>query len=273
MVDIIVGTNSFVTLAETNSRLAESNRGAIKWLSVGTDARKRSMISSFRRLDRQLWNGSPSAVQVVDTIVINGAGTGWAVDDVVTVDGGVFGNQAEAVVTTISGSTITGLRLSNTGTYTTTPGATAVTVSGNGSGATVDLTFVAQSVIWPRTGMVDCDSQAIGSAIYPDDLRFGQIELAFEISQDATLETAGGVGSNLAQLKAGSVDLKFFRPTGGEGGVGSDPFPPVVMEYLKCYLSGASGSRTNAAFGFSSGTGGTSAVTDYPANFGLTGGL
>jgi len=269
MVDIIVGTNSFVTLAETNSRIDESNRAALNWLAVDANRRKRSIISAFRRFDRQTWNGSPSAVQVAATIVINGAGTGWSVDDIATVSGGTFGNQAAAVVTSVSTGAITGLRLSNTGTYTVTPGLTAVAVTGNGSSATVDLTFATQTVIWPRTGMTDCDSQAVATNIYPDDLRFAQIELAYEISQDSSLETAGGVGSNLASLKAGSVDLSFFRPTGGEGGVGSDPFPPVVMEYLECYLSGADGGRSNASFGFVSGTGGTSVVTDYPTNFGL----
>lgn len=50
-VSIVVGTNSYVTLADATTYLEGSVR-ATGWASVTTDNQNRSLVSAFRRLDR-----------------------------------------------------------------------------------------------------------------------------------------------------------------------------------------------------------------------------
>ena len=82
------------------------------------------------------------------TVVLNQsittAGTNYAVNDTVTVLGGVYGvTPATYVVTSIGGSgAVTGLTLTNPGSYTSAPSnSVSTSSSGNGTGLTLALTF------------------------------------------------------------------------------------------------------------------------------------
>ena len=70
------------------------------------------------------------------------AGTGYAVNDTVTVLGGVYGTTpATYTVTSVTAGAVTGLTLTNAGTYTSVPANPASTSSnGNGTGLTLTLT-------------------------------------------------------------------------------------------------------------------------------------
>ena len=70
------------------------------------------------------------------------AGTGYAVNDTITVLGGVYGTTpATYTVTSVTAGAVTGLTLTNAGTYTSVPANPASTSSsGNGTGLTLNLT-------------------------------------------------------------------------------------------------------------------------------------
>lgn len=73
----------------------------------------------------------------------------------------------------------------------------------------------AQALAWPRAGVIDRYGNAVDSSVVPTDVKNGQIELAFEVSQDPTLVTKESSGSNIESVKAGSAAVSFFRPTAG----------------------------------------------------------
>lgn len=119
---------------------------------------------------------------------------------------------------------------------------------------------------WPRSGVTDKYGVARSSSTVPQEIVDGQIELAFEISQDTAKETSGGEGTNTKRLKAGSAEIEYFRPTAGVNGQGSSRFPTPVMELVGQFMCGATG--TGIAGAYASGTDQESSFTDSPT-FGL----
>lgn len=178
---LVVGTNTYATLAEANTYLEDSSN-AVAWAFLDDDTRKRALISAFRLFQKLTWNGTRTG--------------------------------------------------------------------GN-----------AQVAAHPRIGLVDCDGITYDSATVADPVKYGQIELANAISVDSTIEAAANTGSNIKSLKAGSVGVDFFNSTDGSGGVLAARFPPQVMEYIRCFLSG-SGAESSEAFG-----------TDGETIFGADGGF
>lgn len=72
-----------------------------------------------------------------------------------------------------------------------------------------------QSLAWPRTGMLDPNGYAIGSGVIPQKLKdataeFARWLLASNRMSDSDVETQG-----ISALKAGAVELQFFRGAGG----------------------------------------------------------
>jgi hypothetical protein len=112
-------------------------------------------------------------------------------------------------------------------------------------------TDTAQTLEWPRTGVTDADGNSVATDTVPDGIINGCIELAYELSQDETLETAQNTGSNDKKYKAGSVEIEFFRPGGVLGTDGLTRFPIVVMEWIREYLCGYGGKGLPSAFGTS----------------------
>lgn len=85
----------------------------------------------------------------IATVAVNAAGTGYAVNDVLEVQGGSSREKGKARVTTVSGGTVTGVALFETGgAYSSAPGLTGATTLGIGpstfagdDAATLDLTM------------------------------------------------------------------------------------------------------------------------------------
>lgn len=150
--------NSYATVAEADTYLADSIRAGLNWTSVSPDDKKRALLTATRLLDNQQWKGSK--------------------------------------------------------------------------------TDAANTLEWPRTGVTDADGAAVDENTVPSGVVCGTIELAYELSQDPTLETSKNTGSNDKKYVAGSVEIEFFRPGGVEGTDGITRFPNIVMECIREYLQG-----------------------------------
>jgi hypothetical protein len=140
------------------------------------------------------------------------------------------------------------------GYYTTFPTSPVAVTGGTGTGATFTLTSGEQLQAWPRTGATGYDDTEI-----PQLIKDAQCELAFELTQDPSLETATDASKNIRRVAAGSAEISFFKPTSGAR------FPTIVTELLKPLLGGASG----VAGSFASGTG----ACAFDEDFGFTKGL
>lgn len=242
---LTVGQNSYVTLAEATLYLGDGARTA-PWTKVSDDDKRRSLIGAFRLLEKQKWQGAKTDVNVVDTATLNAAGTAYTAGDILTVIGGTFGEAAQIQVLTVTGGVISTFFVARVGTYTVDPTplvANAVT-GGTGSGATFDLTVTDQITLQPRSGLIDCDGEMLISNLVANDIEEAQMELAYEISQDVSLEASGGEGNNLRRVKAEGAEVEFFRSSGAvsESGSGSikTRFPIVVWELIRCFVAGNS---------------------------------
>ena|GEM_PF-1254628 len=111
-------------------------------------------------------------------------------------------------------------------------------------------TASSQTLEWPRTGVTDADGNAVADDTVPTGIINGCIELAYELSQNAELETSKNTGSNDKRYRAGSVEIEYFRPGGVMGTDGITRFPVVVMECIREYLCG-NAKGTPSAFGTS----------------------
>ncbi len=116
-----------------------------------------------------------------------------------------------------------------------------------------------QALAFPRSGVTDCD----GNAITPADTLVMAKEAQFEyailvIATPALLSQRDATGSNTKRLKAGSAEIEYFRPTiGGR-------LPTTVQDILKCMLAGSTGNGISGSA--SSGTGDSSS---FNANYDL----
>lgn len=242
---LVVGENTYVTLAEADSYLEDSLR-ATAWTGIDEDTKARALISAFRLFEKQLWKGAMTGIKLVDQVAISAGGTGYVANDVLTVAGGTFGQAARLLVTSAPGGVIAAVVLIDAGTYAaddlpSTPNSPS---GGSGSGASVTLTFKAQEAQHPRTGLVTCGGVAVDENTVALQVEEAQIELAFDLTQDTTLETKPNQGSNIKKVGAGSAEVEFFRPTNGVGQ--ASRFPPVVQELLRCFLGGGNQSQSGA---------------------------
>lgn len=247
---LIVGENTYVTRDEADAYLEDSLR-ATPWASVDPDTKDRALISAFRLLEKQRWNGTATGVSIVATVVLASGGTGYAVDEILTVVGGTFGEAARIKVTAVSGGVITGFQLVDAGTYSSadTPTSPVSTTGGGNDDATFTLTFKDQEALHPRTGLTDCDGVAVDELTVAQQLEDAQVELAFELTQDTTLENKKNQGSNIKGVGAGSARVDFFRASNKAGE--STRFPAIVQELIRCFLGGPA--TTNGAKSFGTG--------------------
>lgn len=93
----------------------------------------------------------------------------------------------------------------------------------------------------------------------PQALKDAQCELAFELSQNTSVETASSTEDLTKRLKAGSAEIEFFRPS-----TTVTRFPSVVQELIAPYLNGG----TPVVGGFASEN-----TTSYFSDFDLSRGL
>lgn len=122
-------------------------------------------------------------------------------------------------------------------------------------------TVEAQDMSFPRTGLTYRDGRAVDSATVPPEVEFAQIEYAYELTVKASLETTGGQGSDKRRVKAGSVEVEFFRATSGADGVGGTRFPPTVQELIGQFL-GSGGIGTGGSYVSGTDTSATSTFSD-----------
>lgn len=91
-----------------------------------------------------------------------------------------------------------------------------------------------QALAFPRTGLTDCDGNAVADTWTPDDAGY---ELALVLLGDAEVPDEADSGSNIKRLKAGPAELEFFKGTTGT----VSRFPTIAHELLRCFLEGAGG--------------------------------
>lgn len=115
-------------------------------------------------------------------------------------------------------------------------------------------TVTPQPLLWPRTGIVDCDGQPVDPTCVPEGIVHGMYELAnILLAQDADTSSSASVandpnaGSNLKRTtdrdKVAELEQvrtrEYFRPTGGFGSNASPRFPLTVDELIRCFLGGS----------------------------------
>lgn len=100
-----------------------------------------------------------------------------------------------------------------------------------------------QPLAWPRTGVTDCEGNAVSDSVIPTSIIYGAYELALAILNDSAVQTAASAGSNVkrtsARDKVGDLETareyEYFTPTSVAGGT-AGRFPPQVQELVRCYL-------------------------------------
>lgn len=91
-----------------------------------------------------------------------------------------------------------------------------------------------QPLAFPRTGLTDCDGNAVADTWTPDAAAY---ELALVLLGDASVPESVDSGSNIKKLKAGPAELEYFKGTTGR----VSRFPTIAHELLRCFLEGAGG--------------------------------
>jgi len=76
-------------------------------------------------------------------------------------------------------------------------------------------TSEAQALAWPRTGVVDRYGRALDPNLVPVAIKNGQIEWAFELTQNPGLDGSTNFASNDKRYKAGPVEIEFWRAERG----------------------------------------------------------
>lgn len=117
-----------------------------------------------------------------------------------------------------------------------------------------------QPLAHPRAG-VEIDGVEIDDSVIHADVLAASYELCLILSDDPSIESATGTGSNVRRAKGGKAEVEFFRPTAGT--FLESRFPTIVQELLGPFLA-ASGLLPAVPY-----AGGTSEGTSW-SEFGLT---
>ena len=206
---LIVGNNTYATEAEALAYLETRLKSMTLWPALAQATKLAALSSAFYMLETMwAWKGTKTGVTQLATVAVGAGGTGYTVGDIATLVGGA-GEAAQVKVLTAPGGIVATFQLIHTGYYTTAPSGTLATTGGTGTGLTV--TFTAhdeQQTDWPRTG-TGVDGVSDGSV--PDAIKEGQIQLAFELTQDADLESATNANANTRRMQVGSLSIEYFR--------------------------------------------------------------
>lgn len=100
-----------------------------------------------------------------------------------------------------------------------------------------------QPLLWPRTGIVDCDGLKVADTDVPEGIVYGSYELASAILEDAAVQSSNTGGSNVksARDKVGDLETQrdYFNSTAlPNGGLNTGRFPTAVQELVVCFLAG-----------------------------------
>lgn len=106
-----------------------------------------------------------------------------------------------------------------------------------------------QANAWPRTGMSYCNGSPAPTDEVPLDVEIATILQAGSIVINPVSSTAGGSGTNIKSVVAGSVSVDFFQPKSG------GPIQDITVHtLLYCYLeSSATGGASTGAYAPGSG--------------------
>lgn len=123
------------------------------------------------------------------------------------------------------------------------------------SGQPTDL-VTPQPLAYPRTGLTDCDGNAVDSGTLPDEVFFATSELILILLGDNTATSSSSTGTNTKRVAAGSVNVEFFRPGASDGTGGGTTLPTEAWKWVRCFASGGLSAP------FASGTGADPFFTD-----------
>jgi len=88
------------------------------WYDAGQSPAATRSAGAFSEVFRfPVWGGNVSQGYQITSVTINASGTGYAVNDTITVSGGAGNPPAALIVTSVSGSSVTGLSIINGGSY------------------------------------------------------------------------------------------------------------------------------------------------------------
>lgn len=102
-----------------------------------------------------------------------------------------------------------------------------------------------QALAWPRTGMPEIDGIEVDDDEFPTRLLQAHAFYAYDLTATAALETQDNAGSNRRRLKAGSVEIEFFRGTDINAAVLPKPYVELIGPWLGGSGSEAYGENVN----------------------------
>lgn len=242
----VANLNSYSAARDAAAYLADSVRGST-WDSLDPDSQARALLTSTRLLERQLWEGTPSAKRIVQSVVVTAGGTGYAKGAILTVTAAA-NRQARVEVLTVSAGVVATVALIDAGLYDADlTGAQATSSSGAGTGCTLTPTMGAQRLHFPASGVADARGLAVSDDLVPAQVEQACVELAFLLSQDPTLEGQGSTAqTSVKRVKAGSAEVENFAPGAF---VPITRFPPEVMELIAQFLASSGSGLGSVAFG------------------------
>ena len=97
-----------------------------------------------------------------------------------------------------------------------------------------------QPLAWPRTGVTDEDGNTIDSATIPQAVIDASVFLAALVADNPALAEAENTGSNVEEVQADTVRVRFFRPQAGQR------FPIMLHELIGPFLESSAGGIAGA---------------------------
>lgn len=113
------------------------------------------------------------------------------------------------------------------------------------AGTSTSGTFPYSTLAWPRSGVTDKYGDSVSATGLPADIITGTEELALALLEDESAQDTASAGTNTKRVKAGQVEVEFFKPTLGQLG----RFPLIVQELLGQFLAGANSSSAGVVSG------------------------
>lgn len=107
---------------------------------------------------------------------------------------------------------------------------------------TKTVTTPEHPLAWSRTGVTDKYGNDVDPDTLPAAFLAGVYELALALLVDLTIQEVVNTGNLNKRLKAGSVEIEYFRPSADT----ATRFPTVIQELLGQFLAG---SETGTLFG------------------------
>ena len=125
-----------------------------------------------------------------------------------------------------------------------------------------DKAAESQALAFPRTGLVDAAGADVSSDFTPQQVLDADCELAMAPAAGATVQDQSDTTSLTRRLKAGSVELEYFRQISG-----GTRFPQIVQELIGLWLSSNATLLSGIASGVDSLT--SFAIDTYSLNRGV----